>query len=173
MFTVNVVIRFHENERRVALGTAPSRRKARRLGYRNGLYHYPLLSTVAMFELEIIDEQTGERVPAPWAEEECYHRARALPTADGGARCPAYRAERTCMDTTPIPLARSLVRAVARACRTPELPAAPGIDPVCGFLLRSYGPPDAVALAFARVGGPAPTSDSSRMRESIRERLFA
>lgn len=85
-FQVSAVITSHgEPYRRAVLGSAPSRRKARRLGYREGAYEYPLRSTSTLFELEIIDTVTGETVPAGWAEEEAYQRARALPTvADVG-----------------------------------------------------------------------------------------
>ena len=62
------------------LGTAPSRRKARRIGYLDGCRYYPLLSTVAVFELEIRDTVTGKLVRAHGAEIEAYHRARDLPT---------------------------------------------------------------------------------------------
>ncbi len=79
-YTVTAVVRFWENETRHPLGSAPSRRKARRIGYLDGCRHYPLLSSVALFELEIVDTLTGERVRAHGAEVEAYHRARALPT---------------------------------------------------------------------------------------------
>jgi hypothetical protein len=79
-YTVTALVHFHENTTRYPLGTAPSRRKAKRIGYLDGCRHYPLLSRVAMFELEIIDTETGERVRAAGAETEAYHRARALPT---------------------------------------------------------------------------------------------
>lgn len=79
-YTVTAVIIFNnDSDYRIDLGTAPSRRKARRIGYREGRYHYPLHSS-AIFTLEIRDEHTGELVRAPWAEEEAYHLARALPT---------------------------------------------------------------------------------------------
>lgn len=84
-YTVTALIITAGGEARTLLGKAPSRRKARRIGYREGAFHFPLLSHSALFELEIRDEQTGERVRAGWAEEEAYHRARALPTvADVG-----------------------------------------------------------------------------------------
>jgi hypothetical protein len=84
-YTVAALIDFHGNIRREPLGTAPSRRKAKRIGYLDGCRYYPLHSSVAMFELEIIDTATGERVRAHGAEVEAYHRARALPTvADVG-----------------------------------------------------------------------------------------
>lgn len=44
-YTITAVIAWHDTEHRIPLGTATSRRKARRLGYREGKYHYPLLST--------------------------------------------------------------------------------------------------------------------------------
>ncbi len=79
-YTVAAVIIWNNDEdRRFDLGTAPSRRKAKRLGYREGCYHYPLHSS-ALFTLEIRDTVTGETVRAAGAETEAYYRARALPT---------------------------------------------------------------------------------------------
>ena len=46
-YTVTALVRFYEHETRHPLGTAPSRRKARRIGYLDGCRYYPLLSTVA------------------------------------------------------------------------------------------------------------------------------
>lgn len=79
-YTVAVIIRFWEAETRYPLGRAPSRRKAKRLGYQIGARHYPLNSSVAVFELEIIDTTTGERVRASGAEVEAWHRAHQIPT---------------------------------------------------------------------------------------------
>lgn len=74
-YTVTALVRFYEHETRHPLGTAPSRRKARRIGYLDGCRYYPLLSTVAVFELEIRDTVTGKLVRAHGAEIEAYHRA--------------------------------------------------------------------------------------------------
>lgn len=83
-YTVTAVISLYDTEERYPLGTAPSRRKAKRIGYQQGCYRYPLHSS-AMFELVILDTVTGERVRAAGAEVEAWHRARALPTvADVG-----------------------------------------------------------------------------------------
>lgn len=79
-YTVTAVVTYNnEEDSRTPLGSAPSRRKARRLGYRAGCHHYPLHSR-AIFSIEIRDEQTGELVRADGAETEAYHRARRLPT---------------------------------------------------------------------------------------------
>lgn len=79
-YTVSAVLTYNnEEDRRIDLGTAPSRRKAKRLGYREGAAHYPLRSS-CLFDLEIIDTVTGEKVRAAGAETEAYHRALQIPT---------------------------------------------------------------------------------------------
>lgn len=78
-FTVAAVITWHDDVRRVPLGAAASRRKARRIGYRQGTGHYPLHSS-AHFEIEIIDSATGARVRADGAEHLARARAMNLPT---------------------------------------------------------------------------------------------
>lgn len=79
-YTITAVIAWHDTEHRIPLGTATSRRKARRLGYREGKYHYPLLSTSSVFSIDIVDEVTGERVSTDWVEYEAYLRAQELET---------------------------------------------------------------------------------------------
>ena len=79
-YTVSAVISTRNDERRIHLGTAPSRRKARRIAYRKGIdYQTPRYSS-ALFSLEILDTVTGEQVSAKGAEFECYCRYEALPT---------------------------------------------------------------------------------------------
>lgn len=79
-YTIAAVIIFNNDEdRRYDLGTAPSRTKAKRTGYLDGARHYPLRSS-AIFELEIRDTVTGERVRAAGAETEAYKRALQIPT---------------------------------------------------------------------------------------------
>jgi hypothetical protein len=70
---------------RVYLGGAPSRRKARKLGYTRGPdYCRPWLG--ATFAIEIIDALTGDRVRATGAEAEALKRAKRQPlTRDSAA----------------------------------------------------------------------------------------
>jgi len=84
-YTVTAIINTRNDERRIALGTAPSRRKARRLAYRKGIDHQTPRYSSALFSLEILDTLTGGQVSAKGAEFECYCRYEALPTvADVG-----------------------------------------------------------------------------------------
>lgn len=79
-YTVAALVTYHDDTARTVLGAATSRRKARRLAYREGVKHHPSLYSSARFDLEIIDTATGERIPADWAEGEVYRRLCALPT---------------------------------------------------------------------------------------------
>ena len=79
-YTATAVLTSHGTERRVDLGSAPSLRKARRIGYREGKYEYPRLSHSTLFDLEIVDTRTGEKVPARWAEMEAYNRRNEIVT---------------------------------------------------------------------------------------------
>jgi len=84
-FTVAAVISYRSHERTIILGSAPSRRRARRIGYRKGVQHHPSRYSAAMFRLEVIDTATGERVRADWADHEVYLRYHQQPTvADVG-----------------------------------------------------------------------------------------
>ena len=75
-----VIVYNNEEDRRYRLGSAASRRKARRLGYREGARHIPHHSA-AFMELEILDTVTGERVRASGAETEAWKRSQRLRTA--------------------------------------------------------------------------------------------
>jgi len=84
-YTVTAIITSRDDERRVALGTAPSRRKARRVGYREGAKQHPSRFSSAIFDLEILDTATGATVRCAWADEEAYRRSLDRPTvADRG-----------------------------------------------------------------------------------------
>lgn len=79
-----VIVWNNDEDRRYDLGTAPSRRKARQIGYLDGCRYYQL-NSIALFLLEIVDTLTGERVRASGAETEAYKRALLRPTiADVG-----------------------------------------------------------------------------------------
>jgi hypothetical protein len=73
-YTVTAIIHTRGDVTRRPMGAAPSRRKARRLGYRFGEDHAPSRFSSAIFELEIIDTATGQRVRARWAEDEALDR---------------------------------------------------------------------------------------------------
>jgi len=73
-YTVSALTHTRGDVTRRTIGAAPSRRKARRLGYREGQDHAPSRFSSAIFELEIIDTLTGERVRADWAEGEALAR---------------------------------------------------------------------------------------------------
>ena len=84
-YTVTAIISSRDDERRVDLGTAPSRRKARRIGYREGAKRHPSRFSSAIFDLEILDTATGAMVRCAWADEEAYRRSLDRPTvADRG-----------------------------------------------------------------------------------------
>lgn len=80
-YTVVALIVFNnEEDRRYPLGSAVSRRKARRIGYREGARHYPRHSG-AFLELEIFDTVTGSRVRASGAETEAFKRCLQIQAA--------------------------------------------------------------------------------------------
>lgn len=73
-YTVSALTHSRGEVTRRTIGAAASRRKARRLGYRQGEDFAPSRFSSAIFELEIIDTVTGERVKADWAEGEALSR---------------------------------------------------------------------------------------------------
>lgn len=79
-FTVTTVITWCGDVTRTLVGTAPSRRAARRLAYREGVKHTPSRFSTVMFDLEILDTVTGAPVRATWAESEMLRRRDALQT---------------------------------------------------------------------------------------------
>lgn len=77
-FTVTaVVVPNNDEETRTLLGQAGSRRKARRIAYREGQAAVPSRFSRALFDIEILDTVTGKLVPAGWAEREAVARNRA------------------------------------------------------------------------------------------------
>lgn len=77
-FTVTAVVIVNNDEDiRTVLGQADSRRKARRIAYREGQGAVPSRFSRALFDIEIRDNATGAMVPAGWAEREAVARNRA------------------------------------------------------------------------------------------------
>ena len=84
-FTITAIVTFWENEKRYPLGTSNDVAQALEIAARDGARHYPLHSTCAMFDLEILDTTTGKKINANAAEHKARAIARAMPTvADVG-----------------------------------------------------------------------------------------
>lgn len=84
-YTISAIVSYHGDARATLIGTAPSRRKARRLGYRKGVQFVPSRFSSATLLLEIRDTATGEAIRSEWASEEAERRYDRLPTvADVG-----------------------------------------------------------------------------------------
>ena len=79
-YTVTAIISSRDDERRIALGTAPSRRQARRIGYREGAKQHPSRFSSAIFDLEILDTATGATVRCACADAEAFRRSLDRPT---------------------------------------------------------------------------------------------
>jgi hypothetical protein len=84
-FTVTAIVTFYETEKRYLLGFTNDIDKAREIAAQDGARHYPLYSTCTMFDLEILDTVTGQKLNADAAEAEARDIARSMPTvADVG-----------------------------------------------------------------------------------------
>lgn len=79
-FIITALVTWAGDVTRTAIGTAPSRRAARRLAYRQGIKHVPSRFSVVSFDLEILDTVTGAPVRAIWAEAEMLRRRDAQQT---------------------------------------------------------------------------------------------
>lgn len=76
-FTVTAVVTVNNGEDiHTELGQASSRRKARRIAYREGQGAVPSRFSSALFDIEIRDNVTGSLVPAGWADREAVARNR-------------------------------------------------------------------------------------------------
>ena len=79
-YTVTAIISSRDDERRIALGTAPSRRQARRIGYREGAKQHPSRFASAISDLATLDPATGATVRCARAAEEAFRRSLDRPT---------------------------------------------------------------------------------------------
>lgn len=84
-FVVTAIVTFWENEKRHPLGSTNDIGTAHEIAAQDGARYYPLHSTCSMFDLEILDTVTGQKIAALAAEHKARAIARAMPTvADVG-----------------------------------------------------------------------------------------